>query len=106
MFLKGKEIDTWEKVEVCPHCGSTEIEYEGQVDRIKATCKSCGRYIKWCKYDFRTKEEKAKDAMLNKPASEKQKLYIQALASKKHRIINVNAISMFEASQLINELKA
>lgn len=36
-----------EIIEKCPHCGSNEIEYIQQDVHRKATCKTCGKFIKF-----------------------------------------------------------
>lgn len=40
---------SFETVQKCPHCGSTDIFYERSGVHIRATCQNCDSYIKFVK---------------------------------------------------------
>lgn len=62
---------------ICTHCGSENVNYERTGPHIKATCNTCGRYIKFVKYmpdkDYKT------EFLDKEPATDKQKRYIRML---------------------------
>lgn len=51
ILSENSEMPMHEEISQCPYCGSNKISYSitPRVENIRATCDSCGKYIKFVK---------------------------------------------------------